>query len=100
MMLTALPNQTANVAWAARDLLAAWRARDPLRLDAELERAAGSWRLPRPGPPEDDERGELLESLVGEMRRTADRWRRQPGFEPEEGPVVDRLLAHLARGRY
>jgi hypothetical protein len=94
MMPTAQPNQTADVAGAARGLLAAWRARDPLRLDVELKRAAGS-RLPC--PPEDDERGELLAGLVSEMRRTADRWRREPGFEPEEGPVVDRLLAHLAR---
>lgn len=58
-----------SVAQYAGRILDAWNHADYGQFEAELERAAARCRSERPASLLDDERRELLESVVGSLRR-------------------------------
>ncbi len=79
-----------GTAAAAARILAALRTREARKIASELDRAAQTCRTPFRDPGA-AERSEVLEAVIGELRRTVDEHGAEAGLEAHTC-----LLTHLA----
>ena len=83
-----------SAAHYAGRILDAWSHADYGQFEAELERAAARCRADRPPSVLEDERRELLESVVGSLRRLRNE---EGGWQVQRMKAPMDLLRHLCQ---